>query len=144
MNGANLEVHEHHYIAGPRSRGGASKFEHSHEGGHMPHVHEDGENETGPAARTIDKDDWFRATGLRGGGRKRFTKKPIGPQLPTIETEPSRIDVIIVGDGGASVAGESGGGADLTLARMKLATDSRIASVTHVGPGGFERQRRTT
>lgn len=75
-----LEVHEHHYITGPRANGLRSKFAHSHDGGDKPHTHPD----TGPSAYTIDKDDWFRSTGLRGGGRKKFTKNPTGEQIETV------------------------------------------------------------
>lgn len=96
-----LEVHEHHIIRGPRANrtggwpaGMGSKFSHSHEGGSAPHSHPD----TGPAAYTIDKDEWARATGLRGGGRKRFTARPSGEQFPLVQQEPQSFDVFIVGD----------------------------------------------
>lgn len=82
-----FEVHEHCYIAGPRANTSAYKFSHSHDGGDVPHEHPD----TGPAARTIDKDEWMRATGLVGGGRKRFTRKPTGVALPTIAIDESRL-----------------------------------------------------
>lgn len=91
QNGS-FEVHTHHFISGPRANGGCysptgtwmlSKFSHSHEGGDKPHQHP----QTGPAAYTIDKDDWFRSTGLRGGGRKKFTVKPSGEQMPIRELE---------------------------------------------------------
>jgi hypothetical protein len=87
-----FEVHEHCYISGPRANGGCydrsgkwqiGKFSHSHEGGSVPHKHP----QTGPSVYTIDKDDWFRSTGLRGGGRKKFTAKPTGEQLPWKELE---------------------------------------------------------
>lgn len=81
-----LEVHEHCFIRGPRSCfAGTSigRLVHSHEGGDIPHQHPD----TGPASYTIDKDDWLRTTGLRGGGRKKFTTKPIGEQFARIELE---------------------------------------------------------
>ena len=86
-----FEIHEHCFVRGPRSRGGydrkgnwqTGKFSHSHEGGDVPHQHPD----TGPAAYTIDKDEWSRKTGLRGGGRKKFTVKPTGEQMPIIELE---------------------------------------------------------
>lgn len=88
---AKLEVHEHVFVSGPRSNGlfiqktqkTTSHFSHSHEGGDVPHQHPD----TGPAAYTIDKDEWLRATGLRGGGRKKFTAKPSGEQFPIVELE---------------------------------------------------------
>ncbi|HEU4366777.1 MAG TPA: hypothetical protein VFV05_00955, partial [Methylomirabilota bacterium] len=69
---------------GPRANWfGRNSFVHSHEGGDKPHKHE----HTGPACYTIDKDDWFRATGLRGGGRKKFTARPTGEQFPVKELE---------------------------------------------------------
>ena len=89
---AKLEVHEHSYISGPHACWSGYKLVHSHEGGDKPHVHE----HTGPAARTIDKDEWFRVTGLKGGGRKKFTSKPSGPQLSMISVAPSTFEVIIL------------------------------------------------
>ncbi|QOZ25325.1 hypothetical protein [Bradyrhizobium sp. CCBAU 51753] len=77
-----LEVHEHAIISVPRANHGQS-IRHSHEGGSEPHQHPD----TGPASYTIDKDEWLKATGLRGGGRKQFTKTPEGEQLPIVELE---------------------------------------------------------
>jgi hypothetical protein len=80
-----LEVHEHAFVRGPRSRrAGTHHFVHSHEGGDVPHQHPD----TGPARYTIDKDGWLRETGLRGGGRKKFTVRPTGEQFPRLELEP--------------------------------------------------------
>lgn len=73
------EVHEHAYI-----RGRVGSFFHSHEGGDQPHQHAD----TGPACYTIDRDEWRRATGASGGGRKKFTRKPEGTQLPSLALEP--------------------------------------------------------
>lgn len=82
-----LEVHEHCFISGPRARWAfpdpSRKLVHSHDGGDVPHKHAD----TGPGAYTIDKDEWFRETGLRGGGRKKFTKRPTGEQFPIAELE---------------------------------------------------------
>ncbi|HEY3678994.1 MAG TPA: hypothetical protein VGL45_09760 [Bradyrhizobium sp.] len=45
----------------------------------------------------IDKDEWRAATGMRGGGRKKFSKKPTGDQLPIRELEDwqKTFDVII-------------------------------------------------
>src|SRR6185369_12939685 len=87
-----LEVHEHCFIAGPRSRA-ASHLVHSHDGGDVPHTHPD----TGPASYTIDKDEWARATGLRGGGRKKFTTTPTGEQLPFVARTPEeqQFEVIV-------------------------------------------------
>lgn len=86
-----FEVHAHSYVSGPHGRGGhyhddgswhaSEKVSHSHDDGDVPHRHPD----TGPATFTIDKDEWFMATGLKGGGRKKFTKKPSGEQLDYIE-----------------------------------------------------------
>src|SRR5882672_4245786 len=76
---AKLEVHEHWYLSGVLGR----RLVHSHAGGNLPHRHAG----TGPAKFTIDKDEWFRATGLRGGGRKKFTPLPSGEQLPIRELE---------------------------------------------------------
>jgi hypothetical protein len=73
-----LEVHEHASL-----RRSGSIF-HSHVGGDQPHQHAD----TGPACYTIDKDEWFLATGFHGGGKKRFTKKPEGHQFAIVELEP--------------------------------------------------------
>lgn len=85
-----LEVHKHTFVSGRRAHGhnleGAwetGTFSHSHAGGNTPHQHP----ETGPAAYTIDKDAWLRATGMRGGGRKKFTAKPSGEQFPIVELE---------------------------------------------------------
>lgn len=85
-----LEIHEHWFV-----RGGRPPIAHSHEGGSVPHQHP----QTGPAGYTIDKDEWLRATGLRGGGRKKFTAKPNGEQLPIIELEEwqKSFQVIIAG-----------------------------------------------
>jgi hypothetical protein len=82
--GRALEVHQHAYITGPWANRVSSSFEHSHASGQAPHRHAD----TGPALFTIDKDEWFRATGLKGGGRKEYTDQPFGAQLPTITDTP--------------------------------------------------------
>jgi hypothetical protein len=118
---ARLEVHEHRYVSGRYANGGAYErggITHSHQDGAIPHEHPD----TGPASYTIDKDQWFKATGLKGGGRKKFTKKPEGPQLERVELEDCQksFDIVFVGDGGKSVAG-SGTGPGISLpARMIL------------------------
>lgn len=83
---AALEVHEHSFIRGARSHWAGTahgRLAHSHEGGAVPHQHP----ETGPACYTIDKDEWFRETGLRGGGRKKFTETPTGEQFPIVDLE---------------------------------------------------------
>lgn len=94
-----MEVHEHCIIRGPRSNrtgawpnGMGSSFFHSHEGGDVPHGHPD----TGPACYTIDKDEWARKTRMVGGGRKKFTAKPIGEQFEIVPREPPSFDVFIL------------------------------------------------
>ncbi|HXI17793.1 MAG TPA: hypothetical protein VNM48_15640 [Chloroflexota bacterium] len=79
MTSASLEVHTHSYIAGSRS----GKVDHSHADGSRRHQHA----ATGPAKYTIDKDEWYATTGYKGGGRRKFTKNPVGPQLPLVELE---------------------------------------------------------
>ena len=130
-----LEVHEHCFIAGPNARMTSRyKFSHSHAGGDRPHKHADATHRTGPGSYTIDRDEWFRRTGLRGGGRKKFTKRPTGQQLPVVFVDPPKIKIVIVGDGGASVArGCTGPGLD-PIHRMQLAVKAEVASVEHV-PG---------
>lgn len=99
-----FEVHEHSYVSGRRANGGCygkdgkwqtSSFSHSHPGGDIRHQHVD----TGPATYTIDKDEWYRATGLKGGGRKKYTAKPVGEQLPIepLEDWQKSFEVIVVG-----------------------------------------------
>jgi hypothetical protein len=98
MNG--LQVHSHSYVTGPRSHGGcyladgqwhSSTFSHSHPGGDHPHEHPD----TGPASYVIDKDEWFRATGLPGGGRKKFTTKPTGERLRYLPRRPATFEIVV-------------------------------------------------
>lgn len=97
------EVHTHSFVSGPRAVGHYERgvwfegtFSHSHDGGDRPHQHPD----TGPATYTIDKDEWARRTGGIGGGRKQFTAKPTGEQLPIVELEDwqKSFRVIVVGD----------------------------------------------
>lgn len=129
---AKLEVHSHSYVRGRYANGGAyekdgtwtpSTFTHSHEIGSEPHQHTD----AGPASYTIDKDEWARTTGLQGGGRKRFTAKPTGPQMDRVELEDwQKTFTIIVGEPVAkcSACGEdhgATGGGMATAARMVLA-----------------------
>jgi len=92
-NGASvrLEVHRHTFVSGPRSRGmfipkthrTTSDCSHSHAGGSEPHQHPD----TGPATYVIDRDEWARATRFCGGGRKTYTARPIGEQMPRVELD---------------------------------------------------------
>ena len=115
-----LEVHEHCFIHGPRANGWAYKFEHSHEGGEVPHTHPD----TGPSSYTIDKDEWFARTGLRGGGRKNFTKAPTGEQFAVSvprTVEEQTIEVIVCDPPkGAQFENVEGGGHH-AAARMVMA-----------------------
>jgi hypothetical protein len=110
-----LEVHEHSYTSGPRANRPGSKFSHSHEGGDVPHQHP----ATGPGCYTIDKDAWFRATGLCGGGRKKFTAKATGECLPIRELEDWQKSFVVVV--GPPTPERMGAGPDVALpARMIL------------------------
>ena len=118
-----FEVHEHSFVRGPRARGSNwpdSKVAHSHFGGDVPHSHPD----TGPASYTIDKDDWARATGMVGGGRKTFTAAPSGEQLKVIPrtAEESTFEIVVM-DPPANFKGEGGG--MVAAARMQLAFGMR-------------------
>lgn len=107
-----LEVHEHSFVSGPRAARIGSHVSHSHAGGGRPHSHPN----TGPCTYTIDKDDWLRATGLRGGGRKKFTATPEGEQLQLVEREPKSFEVIIC----APTPGNASGPGVAPIARMVL------------------------
>ncbi len=112
-----LEVHEHCFVRGPRASGPAYKFEHSHEGGSTPHTHPD----TGPASYTIDREEWLRATGMRGGGRKRFSARPTGEQFVAVpRTDEESYFEIIVGDPPAPPEFTGEGGGHHAAARMVL------------------------
>ena len=128
-----FEVHEHCYTSGPRSNRPGYKFEHSHFGGDVPHTHPN----TGPASYAIDKDEWFRATGLQGGGRKKFTAKPSGEQLQTIpRTAEENTFEIHVSDPPPGFVG-TGGGLQ-AAARMVLAFGMTARVIDGRGP---ERKR---
>jgi hypothetical protein len=120
------EVHEHCIIRGDRAhKTWCNKIVHSHPGGHLPHQHAD----TGPASFTIDKDDWFRATGLRGGGRKKFTKKPTGEQFPIVELEPWQTEFeVIYAPPPKDWKGTGGGMA--TASRMILGSKMKVSKIT--------------
>lgn len=126
MHEGRLEVHEHCFIRGPRSRWAAphGRVVHSHEGGDVPHTHPD----TGPGSYTIDKDERLRATGLKGGGRKKFTAAPTGEQFPTIPRTPEEnaFEVIVCDPpaAGTTAAQGTGPGEALPL-RMVLAFGMR-------------------
>lgn len=123
-----LEVHEHSYISGPNAHISGRGLVHSHAGGDKPHDHE----HTGPSTYTIDKDEWFRATGLKGGGRKKFTSKPSGEQLPMRTVLAPTFDVII--HDSAVPAGASGPGL-APIARLEQAFGARVGRVVHVVRG---------
>jgi len=127
-----LEVHEHWYITGPFACS-AHRLVHAHERGDQPHEHADETQRTGPAAYTIAKDEWLLRTGLKGGGRKKLVSKPTGNQLPFVTREPSRIDIVIVGDGGAAAARGAQGPGLSAVDRMVLGFKARVASVTSDG-----------
>lgn len=127
-----LEVHEHCIISGPRSRWSGAKIVHSHEGGDARHQHPD----CGPASFVIDKDEWFATTGLRGGGRKKFTARPTGEQLPIAElADWQKSFEIIVCASPANLRGpdnEFNGGAGPGISpamRMILACDMECTAV---------------
>lgn len=88
-----LEIHEHAFI--PES-GPTRTIAHSHEGGEGAHRH----RHCGPARYTIDKEAWAAATGgLKGGGRKAYTAKPSGEQMPAIAlTDDERTFAVIFHD----------------------------------------------
>lgn len=117
-----LEVHEHCIVSGPRSNVcGRNKFTHSHEGGNVPHEHPC----TGPSSYTIDKDAWYERTGLRGGGRKKFTKKPTGEQFPIVSIDPTDLEFDVIYCVGAMEKfrewdPKSTGGGDAAMHRVAL------------------------
>lgn len=127
-----LEVHEHSFISGPRSNRGL-KLRHSHEGGHVPHSHP----ETGPAAYTIDKDDWYRATGMDGGGRKEFTHAPTGEQFEFIPRTAEETTFEVIGFDPPSIppgfSDASGGGIP---AMFRMIQAFRMKPRFRVIPGG--------
>lgn len=108
-----LEIHEHSFISGPNANGPNSKFSHSHSGGNIPHEHP----ETGPSCYTIDKDEWRKATGLRGGGRKKFTAEPTGKQMEWIPLTHEQSHFTVHADG-VSTIHEIGGAIGFTANRM--------------------------
>jgi len=133
-----FEVHEHIFIRGPRSGGhyerngqwSTGSFFHSHEGGDVPHSHPD----TGPACYTIDKDEWLRTTGLRGGGRKKFTKEPSGEQMLVVELEKWQTEFEVhFSNPPPDFQGEGAGIAP--IARMVLAFGMRISEMTDTREG---------
>lgn len=119
-----LEVHEHWIIGGPRAARG-ERITHSHEGGDIPHQHPD----TGPAAYTIDKEEWFRATGgVAGGSRKTFTKTPEGEQLPRVELEDWQ-KTFEIHHGPPPPGWKGSGGGDLAAARMVLGMRMTVSKI---------------
>lgn len=107
-----LEVHEHTFISGSRT---GQTLVHSHADGDKPHRHEN----TGPSCYAIDKDEWFRATGMRGGSCKKFTGSPTGEQLPA--TPADTTFEIIVCDPPAPPGFKGSGGGLHAAARMMQA-----------------------
>jgi hypothetical protein len=84
-----LEVHEHWFVSGPRASSPYPEVRHichSHPGGTIPHQHPN----MGPASYTIDKDEWLAKTGLRGGGKKKFTAQPSGEQFAWVALTPEQ------------------------------------------------------
>ncbi len=129
-----LEVHGHGYVAG-----GPRDLAHSHQGGDQPHGHPG----TGPVQYTIDSAEWFATTGMKGGGRKVFTKAPSGPQLPYEARERPTYKIIIVGDGGASVA-RGGNGPGVALPeRLRQRLGMVPSSIEH-RPGPVPKRARRT
>lgn len=120
VKNSKLEVHEHSYVSGPNAnKSWLRRLVHSHEGGNKPHEHE----HSGPACYTIDKDEWLRATGLKGGGRKKFTKAPTGPQMSLNPCEPMTFEVIV--HESAIPAGGATGPGIAPIARIELAFGAR-------------------
>lgn len=128
---AQLEVHTHSIIRGQRANiFGRNTITHSHEGGDMPHRHPD----TGPASYTIDKDEWFRATGMRGGGRKKFTISPEGEQFPIVELEDwQKSFEVHVGDPPPGFIGTGAGLAP--AARMIVGSRMTVSKIVPFQPG---------
>lgn len=125
--GGKLEVHAHCFIRGPRSCYGGSDYGrvvHSHPGGDQQHGHP----LTGPASYTIDKDDWLRATGMSGGGRKKFTAKPTGEQMMLVAIDPKSLEFeIVLMDPPPDFKGEGAGFSP--VARMQLASHCKVVSI---------------
>ena len=118
-----LEVHEHIFIRGARS---GQRLVHSHPDGERPHEHEN----TGPSCYEIDKDEWFAATGMRGGGRKKFTAAPSGEQFAAIPCETTF--EIIVCDPPAPPGYNGSGGGHHAAARMMQAF--HLSPIVHLPP----------
>lgn len=128
-----LEVHEHCFISGNRAAWAGTdrgRLVHSHEGGDVSHEHPD----TGPSSYTIDKDDWFLRTGLKGGGRKKFTAKPKGEQFPLIpRTREQNSFEVVVCDPPANFEGTGGG--LYAMERMRLALGMEVSNVRDLRKG---------
>ena len=126
-----FEVHRHCVISGPHSNRGKD-IVHSHEGGSKRHAHE----HCGPATYTIDKDEWFAATGgVQGGGRKEYTDAPSGEQLPVVELEDwqNSFEIHYAEDPTGGMKDMTGGG-HLAAARMVLAFRMSAVIVPFPGP----------
>jgi hypothetical protein len=141
-----LEVHAHTFVSGPRANGmfiqatqkTTSEFNHSHEGGEIPHDHPD----TGPSCYTIDKDQWAAMTGgLLGGGRKKFTPEPTGEQMPMRARTPEENTFEIhYCDPPADWNPKFSGGGFYAAARMVQAFRMRPVVIDHRGPGAKAKQ----
>jgi hypothetical protein len=130
-----LEVHEHCYVHGPNAGCvGRYKFEHSHAAGDTPHEHPD----TGPSAFMIDKDEWYAATGLHGGGRKQYTAAPRGPQMARVELAPhQRTFRVVFHDQGLTAEHQRAGltAADLEAQRAAFQNPDRVTAGPPGSPG---------
>lgn len=130
MAAPSFEVHEHCIISGPNAhKSWANRISHSHEGGNTRHQHAD----TDPASFTIDKDQWLRDTGLKGGGRKKFTRKPTGEQMPVVEMEDwqNTFEVIICEPG--APPGYEGEGPGIALPMRMIHAFGMTARVRRAG-----------
>lgn len=112
MSETRYEVHRHSFASGPNACRGLH-VEHSHPGGDVPHAHPD----MGPATYTIDRDRWREATGLVGGGRKKFTRKPSGPQFECMDLTPAQSTFEIIVTPSAQQV-QAGGAGSATAERM--------------------------
>lgn len=127
-----LEVHEHSFIRGQRANRRGCTFAHSHEGGDVSHAHPD----TGPSSYTIDKDEWAARTGMRGGGRKKFTAEPTGEQFDATiprTAEQQTFEVIVCDPPkGRQFEGVQGGG---LAAAARMALTFKLRPVVKSGGG---------
>lgn len=126
------EVHEHCFVSGPRAKVAPVSFTHSHEGGDRPHRHPD----TGSATYTIDKDEWRRQTGMVGGGRKKFTKRPTGEQLPLVTLTPEETHFEVIGFDPPNVPTGFKGTGSGTHPVIRMMMAHKLTPAFRVIPGG--------